>query len=170
MHDLEEVISRPKFDFPSRRFARNGPSSPKLPDEGLSQLGRFSEAIAHGRDAISLAESIGNPFARVAAGAGLGTVYARMGEPLNAIPILEPCIQECRAYEFNHWFPTVGGPLGFAYAQIGRVAEGLVLLRESVDHGNRLGSTLLPRRGRSISARAISSPDVVRMPCRRRIT
>ena len=171
LHDLEEVISRPKFEIPSRRFALNGPVIARsFLMRALSQLGRFSDAIAHGRDAIRLAETIGNPFAKVAAGAGLGLVYVRMGEPLNAVPFLEPCVQECRAYGLNHWFPTVGGPLGFAYAQIGRVAEGLVLLRESVDHGNRFGLHSSSAAWRSISARAISSPDVVRMPCRRRIT
>jgi transcriptional regulator with AAA-type ATPase domain/tetratricopeptide (TPR) repeat protein len=137
---LEQAIAAKPSEFPSRRFAQNGPVILRsFLVRCHAELGEFPEAIAVGREAIRLADAIQSPFARVAASGGLGAVYLRAGQPAKAIEVLEPGLQVCRAYMQNQWVPTVGASLGAAYVRSGRIGDGLALLEEVVEYGARLG-------------------------------
>jgi DNA-binding NtrC family response regulator/tetratricopeptide (TPR) repeat protein len=140
LRDLEDAIRRPDSDFPSRRFAVNGSVIVRsFLMRALSQVGRFAEAVAWGQEAMRSAKDSGNPFGQVAAAGGLGAVYVRQNDPLKAIEVLEPALHVCRAYRLSNWVPTVGGSLGLAYAQCGRLEEGLAILQESVQYRHRFG-------------------------------
>jgi tetratricopeptide (TPR) repeat protein len=140
LHALERAISIANPEFPSRRFALTGPVILRsFLVRALAQLGEFREALACGADAMALADASGNPFALVAARGGVGNARVRKGEPAQAIQVLEPGLRVCRAYGLRQWLPTLGGALGLAYVQTGRIDEGLALLQECVECGSSLG-------------------------------
>jgi DNA-binding NtrC family response regulator/tetratricopeptide (TPR) repeat protein len=137
---LDNVIQAHPGEFPSPRFAANGPILVRgWMARVLAELGNFADAEAWGQEAVRLAESGKSPFALIAALAGLGASYVRRGQPRHAIPLLQSALDLCRGYNFNNWLATVAGYLGSAYASLGEVDSGLELLQTAVDVGSRAG-------------------------------
>src|SRR5262249_32393310 len=137
---LDDVILAHRGEFPSARFAANGPILVRgWMARVLAELGNFAEAEACGREAVRLGESGKSPFALIAALAGLGAAYVRQGQPRQAIPPLQSALELCRGYNFNNWLATVSGYLGSAHASLGEVDRGIMLLETAVDVGARAG-------------------------------
>jgi tetratricopeptide (TPR) repeat protein len=103
---------------------------------GLAGLGQFTEALAHGEEALRIAEAAEHPHSVVEAQAGLGRVHLERGDLVKAIALFQRGLAPDRAR--NMWDSTVLSGLGYAYALAGRVDEGLPLLRESVERGHAI--------------------------------
>jgi tetratricopeptide (TPR) repeat protein len=55
--------------------------------------------------------------------------------------VLERCLDLCRGYNVQLWFPETASALGCAYACAGHVTEALPLLEEAEQSGAALGTT-----------------------------
>lgn len=99
----------------------------------LSELGAFSQAFAHGEEAVRLAKSIDNPLNLSAAQCALGRVYLRKGEFQRAADLLEQALAVCRSANIPLLFPFTASPLGAAYARMGRVSEAVPLLEQAAE-------------------------------------
>jgi len=98
----------------------------------LVELGHFAEAMAHGEEAVQIAERIDHPASLLLACWAGGLPYLRKGDVARAIPWLQRGVRICREMElptFAHW---VSPPLGAAYALAGRTSDAVQLLEEAV--------------------------------------
>jgi DNA-binding winged helix-turn-helix (wHTH) protein/class 3 adenylate cyclase/tetratricopeptide (TPR) repeat protein len=98
----------------------------------LGEIGAFPEGLAHGQEAIRLAETVGHPYGLVAAYGSVGLLYLRKGELDKAVPQLERSLALCRSADILLMLPTVASSLGAAYALGGRLAAALPLLEQAV--------------------------------------
>ena len=99
----------------------------------LAALGEFPEGVAHGEEALRIAESVNQPLDIIVASQGIGRLYLRKGNFHLAIPALERGLELCQAWNIRVWFPLLASTLGSAYALSGRVAEALPLLEQAVE-------------------------------------
>ena len=104
----------------------------------LADLGRFTEGIAYGEEALRLAEP-NMAFGLATALAGLGILYVRKADAHTAIPLLERGLEASRTYSVTNWIPTLEATLGTAYVLAGRVEEGVALLEHAVDLNRHTG-------------------------------
>ena len=103
---------------------------------GLSSLGLFGEAIPRGEEAIHVAESAEHPHSVIEAQAALARVHLARGDLERAIALFERGLAPSR--DWNIWDSSVFSGLGYAYALVGRAAEGLPLLEEAIDRGRSI--------------------------------
>jgi tetratricopeptide (TPR) repeat protein len=101
----------------------------------LSELGKFSEAIALGEEAVAMVGSADHPLSRAVAHAGLGWAYLRRGYADKAIAALEQGLQAVRAGNSPLWFPRLASTLGSAYGLAGRLTEALWLTEAAAAQG-----------------------------------
>jgi tetratricopeptide (TPR) repeat protein len=140
LQTLDKVVEAHRGEFPSLRFAANGPILVRgWLARVLAELGEFADAEIWGRQAVGLGEAANSPFALTAALVGLGASYVRKGEPERAIAPLQRGLELCRNYSFNNWLPTVAALLGKAHVSLGQIESGVALLEKSVDQGGRAG-------------------------------
>ena len=99
----------------------------------LAERGHFAEALSISKDAVAVAESIGDPLNIVVAYSGLGVLRSRQGEWTAAIETLERAMHLIRDSHIALWLPRVASTLGATYAAVGRLEEGMALLQEAVD-------------------------------------
>jgi len=99
----------------------------------LAECGEFAEGIAHGEEAVQIAESVDQPYSLTAAYLCVGLLYLRKGDLKKAIPILERGLTLCRNADVLIWLPWGASALGYTYALVGRVTEGLPLLEHAVE-------------------------------------
>ncbi|HEY2939502.1 MAG TPA: tetratricopeptide repeat protein, partial [Gaiellaceae bacterium] len=97
----------------------------------LAERGRFIEGLPHGETGLGLAEALDHPYTLALACMSLGTLWRLKGELGQATVALERALAVYRE-SGSPFMPAVSGQLGAVYAQSGRVAEGLVLLDDSV--------------------------------------
>jgi tetratricopeptide (TPR) repeat protein len=96
----------------------------------LAETGAFDEGFTYSAAALKIAEAVQRPLTLVAAYCGVGLLYLRKGEFLQAIPQLERAMVLCQETDIALAFPTVAALLGAAYAQLGRTAEAIGLLEQ----------------------------------------
>jgi DNA-binding SARP family transcriptional activator len=99
----------------------------------LAERGAFPAAFEHGMTALRLAEKADDLYGIVSVGYCLAYLHCQLGEFDRAIPLLERAAALVRDREITNWLPQVTGYLGHAYAQSGRVQEGLELLGRAMD-------------------------------------
>ncbi len=99
----------------------------------LAECGEFDEGIAHGEEAVQIAESVDQPYSLTAAYLCVGLLYLRKGDFQKAIPILERGLTLCRNAGVSIWLLWGALALGYTYALVGRVAEGVPLLEHAVE-------------------------------------
>jgi tetratricopeptide (TPR) repeat protein len=104
----------------------------------LAELGAFPEGIAHGEEAVRIAEAVDHPNSLLYAYLGVGILSLRKGDLSRAIPVLERGLDLCRVYNIRLWFPETAAALGCAYAFAGRVAEAVPLLEQAEQQGAAL--------------------------------
>jgi tetratricopeptide (TPR) repeat protein len=97
----------------------------------LANLGAFDEGIEHGQVAMALAEEVGHPYSLTIACWGLGEVYAIQGDVAGAVSMLGRGLSLARELTLRFATPLLASTLGVVYAQFGRVADGLPLLRDA---------------------------------------
>jgi class 3 adenylate cyclase/tetratricopeptide (TPR) repeat protein len=97
----------------------------------LADLGTFPEGIAHGEEALRIADEVDHPTSYIHAYLGVGFLSLRRGDLPTAIPVLERCLEVCQVYNTPIRFPETAAALGCAYALSGRIAEALPLLEQA---------------------------------------
>ncbi len=105
----------------------------------LAEVGRFTEAMAHGEEAVEIAEIAGNAYSRANAHLGLGVGHAIRGDVAQAIPLLERSVALCREGTYRLQLPPAASALGAALTRAGRVDEALTLLDEAVKAAVEMG-------------------------------
>jgi len=99
----------------------------------LAERGAFAEGLAHGQEAIRIAEAIEDPYSRINAYYGMGLLHLRQGAVEQAIPVLQQGLALCQSAHIPDLWPGVASFLGSAYALCGRLAEALPLLKQAVE-------------------------------------
>jgi len=98
----------------------------------LAELGRFADGIAHGRDAVVIAESVEAPLNLIVACAGLGVVHFRRGELDAARAVLERGVALSHEHNILLWLSRIACTLAAVHVLAGRVGEGESLLEEAI--------------------------------------
>ncbi len=98
----------------------------------LAELGEFAEGLAHGEEAIRIAETAGRTYGLSHACFGLGFLHLRQGELSSALAVLERGLSLCHEQEAPLLAAALAGLLGYGYALSGRPTEGVALLDGSV--------------------------------------
>jgi class 3 adenylate cyclase/tetratricopeptide (TPR) repeat protein len=99
----------------------------------LAERGEFIEALAHGEEALRIAETWDAGFSLFIACAGLGNVYIAKGDIDRAVAVLERAASQEPDEVVDRAWPFVASALGFAHALAGRVETALPLLEGAVD-------------------------------------
>ena len=118
----------------------------------LAELGEFAEGIAHGEEAVRIAEEVNLPYGLTDACVLVGSVYIRRGDLGRAIPALERAIGLCRTWDFPYLLPWAAAGLGAAYTLAERVADAVPLLEQAVEQAASSGLVL----GASLRAARLS--------------
>src|SRR5439155_10764399 len=108
----------------------------------LGALGAFVEGRRHGEEALRLATLDGRGDRPLIAHGSLGELYLAQGDLEPAIRVLEPGLALSRASGNRPLVRRIAGALGYASALQGRLAEGRVLLEETISERIRTGAML----------------------------
>jgi class 3 adenylate cyclase/tetratricopeptide (TPR) repeat protein len=106
----------------------------------LAALGEFAEGRRHGEEALRLVIVEGRREALTIAHGCLGLLYLEQGDWDAAVRVLERGLALGRASGPRDWLPNIAGPLGEAYARVGRLAESLALMEEALRVGTPTGA------------------------------
>ena len=98
----------------------------------LAELGEFGEAMTRGEEAVRIARESDHPYSLVLAHRSLGLVSLRRGDVSSAIVPLERAVEVCRVAQVRVAFDITAGHLGYAYALMGRLPEGMSLVEEAL--------------------------------------
>ena len=107
----------------------------------LAELGAFAAGIAHGAEAVRLAEAADQPYTLINACYGLGFLYLSKGDLSEAAAVLERGLQLGQTGNILAWFLEIASALGLTYALAGRVGEALPLLEQAMGHVARIRTT-----------------------------
>ncbi len=102
----------------------------------LAEMGQFQEGIAHGKEAIEIADASGQMYSRAFAHFALGFLYLHRGDPERALSVLKlgHAIQETgEILALRSMFLAV---LGHARTLSECTAEAVPLIEQSVDPSN----------------------------------
>jgi class 3 adenylate cyclase len=97
----------------------------------LADRGRFEEAIAHGEEGLRLADSLDHPYSQVFALWMLGRAHVIRGDLGNAVRLHQRGMAISREWKLTLYSLHHMGSLGYAYALLGRVADGMPLLQDA---------------------------------------
>jgi tetratricopeptide (TPR) repeat protein len=107
----------------------------------LAELGAFAAGLAHGAEAVRLAEAVDQPYTLINACYGLGLLHLAKGELSEAAAVLERGLRLGQAGSILAWFLEVASALGVTYALAGRLGEALPLLEQAMAHVARIRMT-----------------------------
>jgi DNA-binding SARP family transcriptional activator/class 3 adenylate cyclase len=112
----------------------------------FADWGRFEEAIAHGREALQLAEALDHAYSRAFALWALARPYIVRGDFSDAAALLERGTALSREWNLTFLSVLNIGGLGYACAFSGRMAEGISLLRQALSANEAVpgGAMMLP--------------------------
>ncbi len=106
----------------------------------LAEVGRFTDAIAFGTEAVEIAETADHPYSLINALVGLGFALVRKGDVDRAIPLLERGCEVSTSLGFTMW-SVCATPLAAAYGLAGRSSDAArVLADPRVEPGSNSGS------------------------------
>jgi tetratricopeptide (TPR) repeat protein len=103
----------------------------------LSALGDFRRARKAAEEGLQIAETLQQPGNLLFAHLGYCEPLLQQGRFHEAIPWLERAMA-WHTSDQSAWYPMTAGPLGFAYAMTGRLAEALPLLEQAVERAQRV--------------------------------
>jgi class 3 adenylate cyclase/tetratricopeptide (TPR) repeat protein len=95
----------------------------------LAERGEFEEGVAAGRQAVAVAEGLGNPYVLAGACIGLGHCTLVRGDLDAAGPVLERACTVARESNLALYRPQATRLLGDVYLLAGRIDEGVALVR-----------------------------------------
>jgi class 3 adenylate cyclase/tetratricopeptide (TPR) repeat protein len=107
----------------------------------LAELGAFAAGLAHGVEAVRLAEAVNQPYTLINACYGLGLLYLAKGEFSEAAAVLERGLRLGQTGGVLAWFLEVASALGVTYTLQGHVGEALPLLEQAMEHAVRIRMT-----------------------------
>ena len=110
----------------------------------LAELGEFEEAMARGEEAVRIAREFDHPHSLAYAHRSLGLISIRRGDASSAILPLERAVEVCRVAQVRLPFDIAAGHLGYAYALVGRLPEGVTLIEEALADPAATGTTNHP--------------------------
>jgi class 3 adenylate cyclase/tetratricopeptide (TPR) repeat protein len=105
----------------------------------LTEVGKFTEGVAHGEEAVRSAEAAEHLTSLITAYVGIGRLYLRQGDVHKAAVVLERGLRLCDIGQIPTFFILTAASLGYAYVLSGRVAEALPLLERALEEADRLG-------------------------------
>jgi tetratricopeptide (TPR) repeat protein len=106
----------------------------------MGELGEFEDGIAHGEEAMRLAEALNHPYSLAHLCYDLGYLYILKDQLDSALPLLERGYALAREWHLTFLWPLVSWFLGYAYVRSGRTADGLSLLEGAQSAFRSLGS------------------------------
>jgi tetratricopeptide (TPR) repeat protein len=124
---LDGALLREHFSLPALPSVR----SRTMLSRCLTEVGAFSEGLAHGEDSLRIAEAVNHPISLIGACYMIGHVYLHKGDLHQALPWLERSLEVCRVWDFPFAFYVSSSTLGYAYVLAGRVSDALPLLEQS---------------------------------------
>jgi tetratricopeptide (TPR) repeat protein len=98
-----------------------------------AELGMFSTALAHGKQAIRLAERLDHSFSRVICGIGLAVTVLAFGDAEQAAAILEEGYTLSQTTSMAAGDVFIAPILGWAWIRAGRTQEAVRLLEHAVE-------------------------------------
>ncbi|MEE8305408.1 MAG: hypothetical protein V3S24_23555 [Candidatus Tectomicrobia bacterium] len=98
----------------------------------LIEVGAFAEGIAHGDEAIRLAEATDRPYERLTTYIRASTLHLRQGDVHQATALLERSLSLIQAADLSTSYILAAAPLAAAYARCGQTAEALPLVKQVV--------------------------------------
>jgi class 3 adenylate cyclase/tetratricopeptide (TPR) repeat protein len=98
----------------------------------LAERGVFDEGVAHGHEAIRMAEALDHPFSIVFASLSLAYVNSVRGDLSQAARLLERALAQCRDWNITLYTPIAMASLGHVYAWSGRLGEGISWLQQGL--------------------------------------
>jgi class 3 adenylate cyclase/tetratricopeptide (TPR) repeat protein len=104
-----------------------------------AQFGDFAGALLHAERGVRLAEQADHPYSLVVACWSLGSVYAVKAALTDALPVLERALALTREWRLTVLSPLVTGALGHVNSLLGRISEGLSLLRVALNAMEAMG-------------------------------
>jgi class 3 adenylate cyclase/tetratricopeptide (TPR) repeat protein len=96
----------------------------------LSELGEVAEAEARGDEAIAIAEAVGHPLTSASTYESAGHGYLIKGDLERAIALFERSLTVGQASHLDAYCVVSRAAIGYAYALLGRAAEGLPMLEQ----------------------------------------
>jgi tetratricopeptide (TPR) repeat protein len=99
----------------------------------LAERGEFEEGVAAGRQAVAVAEGLGNPYVLAGACIGLGHCTLVRGDLDTAGPVLERACTVAREANLALYRPQATRLLGGVYLLAGRIDEGVALVRAAAE-------------------------------------
>jgi class 3 adenylate cyclase/predicted ATPase len=110
---------------------------------GLWALGHPDQGLQRARDSLAFVQSMSRPFQLARGLAGVGFVHVYRREPQGRDSHLEAAIALCIEQGFGYFRAVVSAFQGSNLVQLGRMEEGIALMRESVTTLRAFGSELL---------------------------
>jgi class 3 adenylate cyclase/tetratricopeptide (TPR) repeat protein len=104
----------------------------------LCEVGAFSEAAAHGRESLRIAEEVNYSYALIGALAHSGQASLQEGDFSRAIALLERGLGLCQTRDVPMPLPHVILSLGYGYACNGQSAEAVPLLAQGVEQSGSM--------------------------------
>ncbi len=105
----------------------------------LIEVGEFVPAMDRAKEAIRIGEAADAAFHLVHGHFALGFAHLCKGDLERAVPVLERGLGIARARSVSFMEPLLCSAVGAAYAQSGRIAEGLSLLELGLGGAARMG-------------------------------
>jgi ATP/maltotriose-dependent transcriptional regulator MalT len=106
----------------------------------LAELGDNGGALAFFRRGERVATAVDNVYSRTAVDICQGCVLSYHGDAADAVRILEPTTATCHEKKFVGWLMLALASLGYAYARLGRGAEGISLAKEAIALQEKTGA------------------------------
>jgi tetratricopeptide (TPR) repeat protein len=100
--------------------------------------------VARGAEAVRIASELNHPNSLAFAHRSLGLIALRRGDASGAILTLERAVEVCRVAQVRIPFDVAAGHLGYAYALVGRLPEGVNLIEEALGDPAATGTTNHP--------------------------
>ncbi len=95
-----------------------------------AERGEFTEAMMHAEQALSIAETVDQPYSMAGGCLVIGQVQLARGDLVEAIPMLERAFDICKRWNLPVFLRTTSAVLASGYALSGRLAEALPILEE----------------------------------------
>jgi tetratricopeptide (TPR) repeat protein len=126
-----------ELDAAGRRHDRCGlPGFPAVMARGflaraLAELGEFDEGLAHGREALRIAESIDHAYSLVVACRSLATLFCLRGHLADARLLAERNLAIVQERDFSAFFSLARTVLGRVHTLSGRISEAVAILEQA---------------------------------------
>ena len=128
MQSLQDKQTRERFGlatFPAVYFRA-------ILGRSLAERGEFDEGEAHGQEAIRIAEALDHPFSVVMGCLEATYLKSVKGEWNQAVHLIERAVTQSREWDITSHTPIAMASLGYVYAWLGRIEEGIASLQQAL--------------------------------------